>query len=861
MFRSNVRYALLAVCVPLAWTSQCVALAVGNEPVNLLRINGARPLATPLRGKTTTDAERLYDGDPASPAVLVLKAGIPLDLLFDCGQTVAPHRIVVSGVRSEQAGEMPRLEVLASSIAEDFGFHSLRADPLEAADKPRRFDFPPVAARWIMIRFSAAADTELHIGEVELFGRVGPPQSQYAFKESPAKAFDVLKKLADTFGDAVQVANVERQLFEDAEDGRFDQFSFGEAALIASGVTDETLRKQYLERLDDWEAAVRQALRNSDGPMDRGRKLLKFIHEGPMKGGYVSEQTDLSQIIERQTFNCVSSATLYNVLARRLGLDARAIEVPDHAFSIVYDGASHADVETTTPLGFDPARDPQARHEFERETGFRYIPESHRDERREIGETGLVAIIYYNHGVSHLRDKRYAAALKANFCALSLDREFASAVQNTLATLVKWSGTLGEDAQFDRALDVVRAGLALAPEDYSLRNNRDYLWQKAADAQVAQGNLDAALATLDRAANEVPDEADQFRARQAWLVLRQGEELADAAQYAEALKSVEPGFAKLSGKALEDLCQWRNGVYLRWSNHALEQHDYEQALRALAEGLTIAPNDYSMTNQVAYVAQQWSRAEVDAGREARAVEVLIALAKRFPENGDVKDVGVNHVRRIVYALRDAGRIDDALAAIERHRELLEAVGDSDEVEDIKQGVYGGSVKSLLHNKQWQPALALLEKSLRTEPDNSDLRDMLAYVVQEYGRAVYQTQGEEPGRTLMIELLARFPDQEDVQEVVASLVGRAIRPLIEEKKFDEALAAVRRHADVFKGIKDKNAYNELLVHAYDRWGHDLMEQKNWAAAIKLYQRALVEVPDDSLLTNNLEYSQQELNKNK
>ena len=140
---------------------------------------------------------------------------------------------------------------------------------------------------------------------------------------------------------------------------------------------------------------------------------------GPFSKGYSSNQTDVSVILDTGTFNCVSSATLYNILGRRLGLDVRAIEVPDHAFSILYDGTRHADVETTTASGFDPARDKAAQEKIEKQTGFRYIPDSHREQRREIGEAGLVAIIYYNHGVTLTSSKQHYDALLAYFRAMA----------------------------------------------------------------------------------------------------------------------------------------------------------------------------------------------------------------------------------------------------------------------------------------------------------------------------------------------------------------------------------------------------------------------------------------------------------
>src|SRR5207244_2408761 len=96
-----------------------------------------------------------------------------------------------------------------------------------------------------------------------------------------------------------------------------------------------------------------------------------------------------------------------NVLALRLGLDARAIEVPDHAFSIVYDDTRHADVETTVAVGFELGRDRAARRQFRNRTGFVYVPDRHPELRRELREAGLVALVYYNHAVAALRKGRH----------------------------------------------------------------------------------------------------------------------------------------------------------------------------------------------------------------------------------------------------------------------------------------------------------------------------------------------------------------------------------------------------------------------------------------------------------------------
>ncbi len=263
-----------------------------------------------------------------------------------------------------------------------------------------------------MIRLTPIAlmdkPTTFVVAEISLLGHLGAPESNYEFAESPVDAFQVLPKLQETVD--TDISEDEASMFEDARDGSFDSWSFAEAALLSSGVKNKQQRQLYLSRLDKLEAQAAEAVKGLHTPLQKGDLLLKWLHKGALNKGYVSKQTDVSKVFDTNTYNCVSSATLYNILATRLGLDARAIEVPDHAFSIIYDGTKHADVETTTKAGFNPSRDRTAISEFKQTTGFTYIPDKHRSKRRELKETGLVAITYYNHGVSYTKSKQYGCS-------------------------------------------------------------------------------------------------------------------------------------------------------------------------------------------------------------------------------------------------------------------------------------------------------------------------------------------------------------------------------------------------------------------------------------------------------------------
>jgi tetratricopeptide (TPR) repeat protein len=212
-------------------------------------------------------------------------------------------------------------------------------------------------------------------------------------------------------------------------------------------------------------ARGKEALANARTPIEKGEQLLGWLYGktgpiGPVGSGkhkkYVAKQTSLAVLLDTGTYNCVSSAVVYNVIGRRLGLDLRAIESPDHVFPVLYDGEERVDVETTTPRGFNPLRDKAAQKEFAELTGFTYIPARHRKKQREIDEAALVAAIYYNRGVEFGRENRYREALRVNICALSLDPRLAAAADNARAALVDWAGEALREGKVDLALDIIR---------------------------------------------------------------------------------------------------------------------------------------------------------------------------------------------------------------------------------------------------------------------------------------------------------------------------------------------------------------------------------------------------------------------
>ncbi len=650
---------------------------------------------------------------------------------------------------------------------------------------------------------------------------------------------------------------------------------------FASGVKDAQKRKNYLARLDKLEAGARKTIASAKTDAEKGEKLLQYLHAKALAQGYRAQQTDLSVLLDTGTFNCVSSAVIYNIIGRRLGLDLRAIEVPDHAFSILYIGTKHADVETTNELGFNPSRDPAIQKELLEQTGFRYIADRHPEQRREVDEAGLAAIIYYNHGVQASQEKRYGEALFAYFRALSLDPEFTSSVKNVLAALANWSVELADAKQFEQALAVVNTGLDLAPKDATLINNRKAIWGERVEAAMDAGENDRALALLQDAHKQAPD--GNFRAMQSWVFLRPAEKFVKQSQWNEALAVAETGIPKVDEDARKELVEWRQGLFLRWSNAQLDQKQYSQAIAVLERGLKIEPENSRMLNNVGYVAQVWVKDALKQHGPEEAEAVLTALLKKHGNVETVKNAANSYVIRLVNRLRDEKQYAAALQVIKRCQSFLT---DDDSAMRLAHNLYDTWAGRYIKEKKWQEALKVYAAALKQYPTDEhfaknslatwnvwaqklmkagkwneaadvyaqamekfpqgDFDRRLAYLTQEWSKDALKNQGPQGEQKVVSKLLKRFSQLEEVREAAFGHYQRTVAKLVKDKKYQQALDTAERGSKTFN---DEKPFLDVTHYVYDRWSRNLADDGKWDAAIDVYAQGLKRTPKDTYLTEH------------
>ena len=296
--------------------------------------------------------------------------GEPVDLLFAfAGGTIAPEgfslHLAVNGLEPAPA----RIDLLASTSSASSGFTSLRTERVDPLRPQQNVRFGGTAANWLLVRlFPAEGATHVALAGLNIAGKEGFPETNYAFGETPAEALEIVAAMKGIGAADLALTPAEETIFATAAAGELTMTEFVEIALLASGISEVSARSNYLAEIEALTAEAKAVLDPNARPGEAGSQLLSWLHERVLVGGYGEQQTNLSGVLDDGVFNCVSSAVLYNAVAKGLGFDVRAIEVPDHAFSIMYDGLNHMDIETTTPQGFNPRRDKVA--EFESLTGF-----------------------------------------------------------------------------------------------------------------------------------------------------------------------------------------------------------------------------------------------------------------------------------------------------------------------------------------------------------------------------------------------------------------------------------------------------------------------------------------------------------
>jgi len=264
-------------------------------------------------------------------------------------------------------------------------------------------------------------------------------------------------------------------------------------SLMASGVAKEDLEFRVLQMTE----LIESAPPLSGGIRDRGEALLIWMHEKVLTR-YVEVQTRMDMVLEDGTYNCVSSAVLYLILARSQNIPINGVLTRDHAFCSIRANDDYIDIETTTPFGFDPGRRLEAVDAFTGRTGFRYVPRGNYNQRWDIGEKELISLIYQNRIAVLQRTQEWEEAV-----GLARDRwdlaQNESAELDFRSSIANYAAETNRQKRFREGLEFLNSAAAALGEYHDLEQTASSLLGNAVVHYVRGGNFDAAEEILNNA--------------------------------------------------------------------------------------------------------------------------------------------------------------------------------------------------------------------------------------------------------------------------------------------------------------------------------------------------------------------------
>jgi hypothetical protein len=313
-----------------------------------------------------------------------------------------------------------------------------------------------------------------------------------------------------------------------------------DASLGFSGASDAAAAAAK-DRLSGLLLRFRSEVADVSDPAALAERALTFLHKN-LFTAYSVLQTRVDTALETGVYNCVSSAVLYLILARSVGLSVGGVRTSDHAFTWVLANGQQIDVETTNPFGFNPGAKKDFTDSFGKTTGYTYVPPGTYAERRAIGEKELLSLILYNRVSEYMDGRSFRDALQPAVSAFTLMGSDETRQVMTLAftNYISWLGMRQEFPQAVQFTDAVKASFGGTVNIDQPRRDMYHNWIVSlldarqlsdADALLSQPSARAALDEDDWTALSVA-----VVQRQAQAEGDSGGNIAAAGVVAEALK-------------------------------------------------------------------------------------------------------------------------------------------------------------------------------------------------------------------------------------------------------------------------------------------------------------------------------------
>jgi tetratricopeptide (TPR) repeat protein len=492
----------------------------------------------------------------------------------------------------------------------------------------------------------------------------------------------------------------------------FSEAEMLDAMIWASGVGTDRMQA-YRERYAELRKAAAAELRGARNVREKGERLLKFLHRGPMNKGYRLTQTSLAEILDTGTYNCVSSAGLYYLLGSAFELKMKAISIEGsdfvvgHAAVDLWDGEARIQVEPTHADGFDWETK-------SKQPGFVAIgPSIDRSKACEADGMAIAAMIYANRAAATKVNSvsEQADAVRWCFSGLALAPDDRGSLHNLGASLTNWGLALIEAGEYASAIEVLEFGSSNLTEANKLLRNLKFAWQKQIDALLESGNDASAVKAIAAAKNRFPSEPGFLEPIDWFCRLAQTRE--SASDWEGALAIFRRAQDSLSANVGLRLTERRDQMFRRWSQSFLKNNEFDRSAAVLSRALELSPDSRDIEAGIAFHTQEaLETLHRDRGIDA-AANHWTSLSERFPRSKSVGDIGWNFVMRTVHQQTSSGNFEMALQTI---GQLQRVERIRDRLSGLKAAVHAERIRLRINDGAFEDAYTIFAEAILHQPE-------------------------------------------------------------------------------------------------------------------------------------------------
>ena len=271
---------------------------------------------------------------------------------------------------------------------------------------------------------------------------------------------------------------------------------------------------------------------------------------------------------------------------------------------------------------------------------------------------------------------------------------------------LRWAQSEMQKKDFKSAIEVLERGRGLAPKDERLAHDIVYAVQEWVEYTQAKAGDVKAKAILVEQIKRFPDIAG-LKDVAASFAIRNANGLRGAHKYDAALASIDENQDLLKDKDITTTLYL--SVFDTWAGELTAKKQWPAAVGVYKKGVQRMPANEHLTNSLVYVMQEWVQETSKSAGQEQARKVLLGLRQQFPKVTHVDQLAKAHVQRVVLELRDSGKFDDALAAINKNKELLKDQADS---RNLAYAVYDFWANGLQRKRNWQAAVDIYAQGLQ-----------------------------------------------------------------------------------------------------------------------------------------------------